>query len=387
MSIIYMYEGLEYAAESDFEDARSSFIKCLNYDPCNMEVIFYLHLLNDPERYQYLPKMLAIKISKTVLADSLRKVIETGDYDAYSRALFSALLLEKKRNMILARESYSQAIAIDSSQAYLYYLRGNTALQLGNYSHAITDFTKALNCNSCSFRLYYQRGFAFYRQFSLDKAIADFQTALSLAPLLKNALHESLVICEAFNKRGIKQIQNGKYQDALADLNAAILIHPRFSEPYLNRGIAYRNLNIYEAALEDFNMAISLNDKYIDAYFNRALTFKDMSQSDRAVRDLKTVVILDTSYFQAYYQLGNIFFEQDDFYAAIDTYSKCLQIDSTYIWAYYKRAQSYDRLRKFPGAIHDYDYFFAHAPDSYLDQKVNAWERSKLLKEWLEQRK
>ncbi len=386
-AIIYKHEGLDHAAERNYSEAKRSLKKSLSYDPCNMEIQFYLMLADDPERYRYLSRIKEIYRLKIEAVDSLVNVLNREIDDVYIRSIFCGIIYDRYKYYAEAWELYSQGVDQDSSQAYIYYMRAGASMELSNYGDAIDNLTQALQLNSCSYRLYFRRGLANYQTKNYDLAIQDYKSAMTLAPLLRRSLHNSQLICEAYNQRGIERLRNNKYQKALADFNNAVAIHPQFSEPYLNRGVVYRNLALYDVAIEDFNLAIILNDKYVDAYFNRALTFKEMNQIERATRDLKTVIIMRPTHYKAYYELGNVLFEQEDFYGAIDMYATCLEIEPGYIWAHYKRAQCYDRLRKFPGAIQDYDYFFSLAPDSFLDQKVNAWERSKLLKEWLEQKK
>jgi tetratricopeptide (TPR) repeat protein len=386
-AIIYMHEGLEYAADGNISDAKISFEKALSYHQCNIEIRFYLQLISNSDHADYLGWVWRIKKMPAEKAERMLDQIKNEVDDTFMQSFFSTLLFNKQNKFDEAIESITRTIAVAPEQAYLFYLRGNVLLALKKNLAAIADYSRALNLSSCSAAIYYQRGIAYYGQNDLSKAISDFQFAMTMAPYLRNTLHKSLVICEVYNQRGILNLQNGRYKEALGDFNTAISIHPKFSEPYLNRGTVYRNLNLYGNAIGDFNQAIILNEKYVEAYYNRALVFKEMNQVERAMSDLKIVVIMQPLHYQANYQMANILFKQEDFYAAIDAYTNCLNIAPEYVWAYYKRAQAYDRLRKYPGAIKDYNYFYAQAPDSFLNQKVNAWERSNLLQKWLDERK
>jgi len=386
-ALIHMHEGLEHAADGNLNEAKISFEKGLSYHQCNIEIQFYLHLFGNSDHVDYLGWVWKIKKMKAEKSENMLKRIKYEIDDTYMQSFCSALMFQKQNKFPQAIESITQVIAVEPKQAYLFYLRGAALLELKQNLAAIVDYTSALNLSSCSPAIYYQRGVSYYAHNELNRAISDFQFAMALAPYLRNALHKSQVICEVYNQRGILHLQNSRYQQALNDFNDAISIHPQFSEPYLNRGMVYRYLNIYSAAIGDFNQAIILNEKYVEAYYNRALVFKEMNQVERAISDLKIVALMQPSHYQAHYQMANILFEQDDFYAAIDAYTNCLNIAPKYVWAYYKRAQAYDRLRKYPGAIKDYNYFYDQAPDSFLNQKVNAWERSNLLQKWLDQRK
>jgi tetratricopeptide (TPR) repeat protein len=70
------------------------------------------------------------------------------------------------------------------------------------------------------------------------------------------------------------------------------------------RGNAQRALRRYEDALADFDAAIAARPAYVFSYYNRALTYSDMRRDDDAIRDLTSAIAIDRDYAAAYTQRG-----------------------------------------------------------------------------------
>jgi tetratricopeptide (TPR) repeat protein len=388
-AIFYCFEGLEQAAGNRLNDALKEIHRSLDYDPCYMEAKFYMDILTSPDfkhrRRDIMRVLYNLKKREIAKADSLIRTSFSTDTKGYMYHILKGLIHKRNTNYTEAVSDLSAAIRLHGSLPYIIWQRGLVFMALDNFQDAESDFSTVAEMNTCSYRNRYQRGLARYKQGKYDTAIADFEHAMRQVPRLKRSLQESLVICEAYNMRGIQFIASGEYNTALADFNKAIILHPDFSEPYLNRGIVFRHLNILARAVQDFNHAIILNDKYVEAYFNRGIAFENIGRFDQAVKDFRTVLAFDPDHAQAFYHLGELYFKKEDYNTAIKKYTQSIKGDSAFIWTFYKRAQAYDRLRKYPGAIEDYDYFFKHAPDAFLEHKVQAWERSRLLKKWLHQ--
>ena len=80
-----------------------------------------------------------------------------------------------------------------------------------------------------------------------------------------------------YTNRGIIYSAAGRYQEALADHNEALLraskIAPLTAKIHINRGNVFHRIREYEQALSDYDKALELGQAPLDAvYFNRALT-------------------------------------------------------------------------------------------------------------------
>ena len=130
---------------------------------------------------------------------------------------------------------------------------------------------------------YSQRGIARFEKNDLDGAIADFTKAIELKG-------QSLEFCYYF--RGIALYRLGRLDEALADLSKAITLkqHPRF---YDDRGNLLAQKSDFEGALADLNRAIEIEPKYAKAYGDRAIVRVMRGEEAAAESDFKRCFELD----------------------------------------------------------------------------------------------
>jgi tetratricopeptide (TPR) repeat protein len=86
--------------------------------------------------------------------------------------------------------------------------------------------------------------------------------------------------------RGVANLESGKFDQALADFNAALKLKPNDAALYDYRGVAYRCKGMDDQALQDFNKAIQLDPRFARAYRDRAMVHFDRSDFDKSVEDL-----------------------------------------------------------------------------------------------------
>jgi tetratricopeptide (TPR) repeat protein len=89
-----------------------------------------------------------------------------------------------------------------------------------------------------------------------------------------------------------------RYDDAIADLNAAIELDPDNPELYTLRGQMYLYLYEWDSSLADYNHAIELDPDYADAYYYRAVLYYSILQTGV---ELRTEALAD---FQHYLDLA-----------------------------------------------------------------------------------
>jgi Flp pilus assembly protein TadD len=87
-------------------------------------------------------------------------------------------------------------------------------------------------------------------------------------------------------ERGMAYLENGRYDQALSEFNAALKLKPNDAALLNYRGVAYRCKGMDEQAMQDFNKAIQVDPKYARAYRDRAMIYFDRSEFDKSVEDL-----------------------------------------------------------------------------------------------------
>ncbi len=173
---------------------------------------------------------------------------------AFQQGNFLLMLGEINR----AREAYSHAIELNSSDADAYCNRGITSGNKGEFDLAIEDYTKAIELKPDFPEAYNNRGEAHGRKGEFDLAIADFSKAIELKSDFP----------EAYYNRGIDYKNNGEYDRAVDDYTKAIELKPDSPEAYNNRGEVHGSKGEFDLAIADFSRAIELKSDFPEAYYN-----------------------------------------------------------------------------------------------------------------------
>lgn len=84
------------------------------------------------------------------------------------------------------------------------------------------------------------------------------------------------------NERGAEYLDQGKWNEAISELDQAIEIDPNHAKAYNNRGYAHRELGQWEQALADLGKAIELDPAYATAYDNRGGPQRPLRGQERA---------------------------------------------------------------------------------------------------------
>jgi hypothetical protein len=70
----------------------------------------------------------------------------------------------------------------------------------------------------------------------------------------------------------------GKYADAVAAYDKAVLLTPGNADAWNNRGVALENLGHYSEAVTSYDKAVTLQPAYTDAWFNRGVALRKMGR-------------------------------------------------------------------------------------------------------------
>ncbi len=137
---------------------------------------------------------------------------------------------------------------------------------------------------------------------------------------------------------GIYNIQNGKFQEGIENINKSLELKKDWAIPYFYRAVAYDAMEEFDEAMLDYTKAIQLDEKMTDAYYNRAriiLSRKDLDNPkiENAVRDLEKALELDDKFVDALYAMAAAKKKLGDYHAALIYIERLLQIEPDAIWA------------------------------------------------------
>ena len=135
----------------------------------------------------------------------------------------TARTLTTRQSPITIRRSRFQ-----SEGRVAYFSRGNAYKYKGDYTHAIADYTTAINLNPKDRRQLQRPLLHQCHLGQAQAALADCDQALQLRPNDANTL----------DSRGYTYLKLGQFDSAIADYNAALKLNPRLATSLYGRGVA-----------------------------------------------------------------------------------------------------------------------------------------------------
>jgi tetratricopeptide (TPR) repeat protein len=169
---------------------------------------------------------------------------------------------------------------------YMMLLRGNCAIQLGDYEKARQYFETELEpkswyvCEERNLSIYVNLAWT-YLQLGLEESAFDEE----LWTQIQCGGRQTKIL--ALTKRAQLYALAFRYDDAIADIDAAIKIDPENPELYLLRGQMILLLYEWDRVLADYNRAIELDPEYADAYYYRGILFYTQGPRENAVTDFR----------------------------------------------------------------------------------------------------
>jgi tetratricopeptide (TPR) repeat protein len=168
-----------------------------------------------------------------------------------------------------------------------------------------------------------------------------------------------------------EKFENGDFKGAVASLDQAIAINPKYADAYNNRGLVkVQKLNDVQGALADFNRAIAIDPKYGLAYNNRALLKADKLNDVRgSLADYNQAIALNPKFSLAYYNRGTLKKNKlGDFPGTLADFDQAIAFNSKFTYAYNNRANlKFLNLNDYRGALADFDRSLAIDPsDPYV---------------------
>lgn len=189
------------------------------------------------------------------------------------------------------------------------------------------------------------RAYAYTKKGRHDVAIADLNRAIRLNPKFG----------KSYTNRGIAHQRRGRYDRAIADYNAALRINPKDALALSNRGNAFRKKSQYTRAVQDYTQAIQLNPRLAEAYTNRGDAYKDAKLYDLALVDYNRAVRLDQRSSRAYAARGIAFRGLGRYQDSIRDLSRAIRLQPNFAAAYNARGNAHRRLCRYDKAFGDYE--------------------------------
>ena len=264
---------------------------------------------------------------------------KAGTYEGFGQAYLRLGQNEQ------AFQMYSEAIAIDPTDANAFAGRADVLAHIKLLDSADTDYSEAIRLDSQHSRALCGRGIVRSDQGHDELALADFNRAIEL----------DAKYAKAYTYRSVVYARRGENEKALADCDALIRLLPDSPGPYKDRGAILVRMNRFDRAIVDLNEAIRLDPKRAASYQNRGAAYNGLGQYERAIDDLSQAIELDPENAGAYTNRGLAHFAVGQYDQAVADLSRAIQLSPKNAVPYFNRAEVFARLGLRDRALQDYD--------------------------------
>jgi copper transport protein len=159
--------------------------------------------------------------------------------------------------------------------------RGDLAHSTGEISDDniwhLVNYLHAFETDQLLAEVYFSQARDLAEQGDSAGALAGLNQAIELSPRFVQALQG----------RGIIYLDQGKFVQALDEFDQIIALDPSFPDSYYYRAEASRYVERWPEAINDYTQAISLEPNRSQAYYGRALAYAEAGQPGEAIADLQ----------------------------------------------------------------------------------------------------
>jgi len=161
---------------------------------------------------------------------------------------------------------------------------------------------------------------------------------------------------------GVIHAQQGRNQDALADMDAALAIRPDDADAQLNRANVLKALGRQEDALEGYARALELKPQWPQALNNRGTVLQAQGDYEEALAHYDRALAAAPDYAEALNNRGSVLQDLKRPAEALQAYDRALRRAPNFAAAFNNRGSVLMELRRFADALSCFDRALALRP-------------------------
>lgn len=208
----------------------------------------------------------------------------------------------------------------------------------GQFAKAIQIYSGIIKKNPENYAAYASRGLLYERLPAKDAAELKKNKQLAERDYLR-AVSLNYRRPEIFNNLGALYIDQGRYEEAVANLNQALALRPNYFMALINRGVALSQQGKIGPALVDFSAAESLDKSSALLYLNRGLAQFAAGYYAGAVDDYTEMTFLEPANPRPYLERGRAFVKMGYFQNAMEDFQQAIALSPKYAMPYYYAAE------------------------------------------------
>ena len=178
-------------------------------------------------------------------------------------------------SLVEINHNYREAVkSIEGESAW------KTLFELAISESLIKQYTNAVNTYSQAIALNPSNPFLYLNRAATQAEMIDFISSID------NGYQRMSIESDPARRLHNSHTRTYDYSEAISDLNKAIKLHPGFAYAYYNRANLYALSGMLPEAADDYTKAIELNPHFAEAYYNRGLLQIYMKDTRKGCLDI-----------------------------------------------------------------------------------------------------
>lgn len=170
----------------------------------------------------------------------------------------------------------------------------------------------------------------------------------------------------------------GKFQEALADVEMVLVHEPENAEAFARLGSLREDIGEFQNSVDAYSRAIAL-DPAADAYLNgRGVSYFRLGKLDEALADFDRALAIDAGDLTVLSNRGEVYMLKGDYKRALQDLDAVIAKDAKFGIAFGHRARTYAAMGDTARGMADFDRAVAASPD-----RADLWMQRGLLHEQL----
>jgi S1-C subfamily serine protease len=156
---------------------------------------------------------------------------------------------------------------------------------------------------------------------------------------------------------------DGRYQEAVGALRAALALDPGFYPAHCCLGSNYYWLSRYQEALEALKQAIRLKPDHVLPHFYLGWTYHELGRYQEELEALKEAIRLEPEEPNGYFLLGDTYNKLGRRQEALEAYGEAIRLKPDHALAHYGLGLTYSKLGRCQEAVEAYREAIRLKPD------------------------
>lgn len=319
---IYSLLGMEYLFLDDFQKAKKSFMKCLEYDDAD-----YSSLYNVVYCFEFLEEY----------DGAIRFLNEYLERNPYSEVAWHQLGMMYTAVEMLPEAIAAFEFAIISDELFIgaYFEKGKVLEKLGNYNEAIQNYETTLKLDDPTSHAYLRIGKCHEKLGNLDLAKYYFYNTVHEDPLLDKGW---LAITDFYYRQK-------NYKKALHYVNKATNIDSENPLYWKKSAKIYQALKSFDEADFAYKQAVDFGNYELDTWQEWAAVLYKLGDFDSAVQVLLQGLEFYEDDATLHYQLAGLYIKQNNTKLAKEKLGDAIQLNKKKASLFFKMYPEFSKLR------------------------------------------